>query len=170
MIAGTNLDILIDDGFAIDTTGVGGDGLQVTTNGGLTLNQVSGSSSIVGDNGFTFTNNAGLVRVRTGGPITGTTGVGISGTHSGDRFDLITVDGDVVGQTRGISVFTSSTSQTEVVTGNVTGLTRYGLIAFENSAGSLRIDTSAGTVFGGTIGVYGRNGGAGNLVIETPPT
>ncbi|MDJ0643200.1 MAG: hypothetical protein QNJ15_10305, partial [Erythrobacter sp.] len=168
-------DTTIEDGFEVDTTGVGGNGLEARSNGGIAIRQASGTSTVTGDVGIDVENfvNDGIT-VQTGGAVTGTVAQGIRAeNNSGPTTSFIIIDstaGTVTGATSGISVDNAGNGAIEVTTADVVALNGIGIGAGDdllNPGTSVFVDSSAGSVSGTAGGITASNYGSGSATVIT---
>lgn len=171
----TPVTVEIEDGFDIDTTGTGTDGLSVTNAEGITVNLADGAnSSIIGDTiGVRLDNEDDLSINATLANVTGVTGDGVfivnfSGAES---VTLDTTAGSVSGGQDGIDTRNYGTGDTTITTGDVTGVNSGLRVANDASANDLTIDTSAGSVMATNFdpdgGIIANNAGTGNTSVTT---
>ncbi|NVE94937.1 hypothetical protein [Altererythrobacter lutimaris] len=168
--------VSIEDGFEIDTSGTGGDAIDIEySNGSVTIEQASGSSTITGDQyGIDVFNAYGSIVITTGGDVTGFGNDGIFADTSGGAADgsSITIDttaGAVAGYSDAVFVSQDATNGGDIVvtTADVTGENDGGVNVRQLSDGSTTIDTTAGDVFGGYYGIYVGSSGTGSVSITT---
>ena len=166
VIAGGDVTVRINDGFEVDTTGVGGDGLNVTGAGSVLVRQISGTSSITGDEGVVISNTgADGTRIDAGGTITGTAGAGLSVSGSGSSVRVNTFNAIVVGTTDGINAQNTGGGSLFIDAGAVTSAGGAGIYG-RNSGVDLRVTTLSGAINGGA-GIDVVNSGSGQLIIRT---
>jgi len=169
-ISGSAVTVAIQDGFAVDTSGGAGDGLNVTSSTSLDIYQASGSSSIVGNDwGIYARNNGGGALSISAADVSGVNVDGIYAINSINGTDL-TIDssaGSVSGYIRGIWARNDGSGSLSITTADVTGSLSLGIYARNLGGGDLTIDSSAGTVSSGGYGIAAFNFTGGALSITT---
>ncbi|TIX49812.1 hypothetical protein [Alteraurantiacibacter aquimixticola] len=155
---------------SITTANVSGNGYDgiFATNDGTDLTIDSSAGAVFGDRDGIDARNYG----------TGTLSV-TTGDVTGDRFDAVNVRnegtdllidtsaGIVTGAADGIEARQDGTGAVSVTTGDVTGTTRDGIRVINDDGTDLTIDSSAGSVTGGSDGIEARNFGTGALSVTT---
>ncbi|WP_379552352.1 hypothetical protein [Qipengyuania sp. DGS5-3] len=165
---GGDVVVTIEDGFAVDTSVGGGDGINISAANSVVITQSSGSSSIIGSGfGIDAYGIYNGIDITTGGDVTGlgSDGIYAENNTSGD----IAIDsraGAVTGAGTGIYADNNSTGSISVTTGDVTGEGSAGIYA-HNDGVAITIDSSAGTVIGSYNGIYTRNYGSGDTTITS---
>ncbi len=169
-----DVNVLLQDGFEVDTSGGTGSGISIGEAYDVTISQESGTSTITGRaTGISVTGSYGSIDITTGGDVTGINGDGIrADNNAADGIDeYITIDsraGTVRGGQDGIDVSNFGGGDLSITTADVDGEDGDG-INVNNAAGSgdIDIDTTAGTVFGLYGGIVTRNQGDGATTIIT---
>ena len=155
-----------------DVTGENGIGIATYTSGTLlsidtTAGDVTGGNA--GINVLSFDDEVSIVT----GDVTGESGDGIRVVAGGTTISIDTSAGVVSGGDRGIEAFNYGGAQVlSVVTGDVTGESRNGIYASDvtdgaGEGGDILVDSSAGTVAGGTDGIRVVNVATGDVEIVT---
>ncbi len=169
-----DVNVLLQDGFEVDTSGGTGDGINISEAYDVSISQESGTSTITGDDdGISVTGSYGSIDITTGGDVTGVNGDGIrADNNAADGIDdFITIDsraGTVRGRQDGINASNFGGGDLSITTADVYGERGDG-INVSNAAGSgdIDIDTTAGTVFGQYGGIVTQNQGDGATTIIT---
>ena len=169
-----DLRIVLEDGFDIDTSGTGQNGLDASEFNSVTIRQESGTSTIIGGrNGLFFFDIYGNIDIITGGDVTGLGGDGVYLNNEDGSLTLDTSAGTVFGRDNGIVTRNQGNGATTIITADVdTGFGEGGVfdgINAENgsSATDLTIDSSAGSVTAQDNGIVARNNGTGETTITT---
>ncbi|WP_432201869.1 hypothetical protein ACRAQ7_07125 [Erythrobacter sp. W53] len=149
--------------------------LNDAEDGDLVINTVAGdvSGGIAGIEAFQSGYGTGSLSI-TAANVTGGQ-AGINATNYGNELSIDSTAGAVVGGRDGIFASNVSSSQGNltIVTGDVTGTSGTGIYASESGEGAgtvgadITIDSTLGTVTGGTDGIYARNIETGDLTITT---
>ncbi|WP_298468535.1 hypothetical protein [uncultured Erythrobacter sp.] len=174
-IVANSVDITIEDGFAVDTTGIGGDGLDITSNGGnISIRQSDGTSSITGDQGiravafpvFSASLRASaLVSITTGGSVTGRSSVGIFARTPNLGVAIDSTAGPVTGAINGILINSYGVNGTDpaatrgvsITTADVNSGAGDAINVYNGSNGDgIVIDTTQGQLTAGGRGIYAR--------------
>ena len=156
------------DGFSVDTTGTGGNGITITTPSGETDDTVfndQNASIITGamDGVYADNDGTGALSITTSGDVTGQSVYGIVARNYGT--DLTINAATATGGVFGINANNYGTGALSVTTsGDVTGQSVYGISA-RNYGTDLTI--TANNVTGRTDGIYADNDGTGALSITT---
>lgn len=173
---GEDITVTIQDGFEVDTSGSGGDAINVDDSSDVTIAQESGASTITGrENAISVTGSDGSINITTGGDVAGLNGSGIEAQNNAGAGE-VTINssaGEVYGYYSGIIANNNGQGATTITTADV--ITGYGEagtrdgIYVANGADStdLTIDSSAGTVEGQINGIRTINLGTGSTSITT---
>jgi len=151
-------------------TGGAEDGVYVhngATAGDLLVDTSAGT--VLGDNVGVFVRNygSGSTTIITA-DVTGDFESGIEARSFGSGLTINSTAGSVTGATDGVFAINTGTDSMQITAGNVTGETSRGIFAQNNPGGTdLSIDTSAGSVNGGSAGIITFNLGSGALNIVT---
>jgi len=162
--------VVFQDGFDIDTSATGGDGIVGGELGSISLTQESGSSTITGAvSGIRFTDIYGDIEVITGGDVTGLSSDGIYLRNDDEGgITLDTRAGAVTGSDDGIDVGNGGDGDTVITTGDVDGEGGNGInLEVNAAAGNVVIDTSAGSVTSLNAGIDVDHDGNGDISITT---
>ncbi|WP_143182699.1 autotransporter outer membrane beta-barrel domain-containing protein [Parasphingorhabdus marina] len=135
--------------------------------GDITVNARAGS--VTGEDVGVDVNHSGTGNISvTTANVTSSNGHGLDayGEENVTGISINTVAGYVKGGDAGVSVSNEGSGALSVVTGDVTGLSGYG-ITVQNAATStsLTIDSSAGEVRGSTRGIHAAHNGSGDVII-----
>ena len=156
-------------------TGAGGDGIRAISDSGDISIQNSGlAGGIIGGTGNGITSQSGSGDIGIGdvaaiGDVDGDV-FGISASTEGNG--SIAIDssgGTVTGGAEGIRAFTAfGSGSIDITTADVSGAIN-GIVANTGVASTdgLSIDTTAGSITGGSYGIYAANGGTGSIEIAT---
>ncbi|MEO0688711.1 MAG: autotransporter outer membrane beta-barrel domain-containing protein [Pseudomonadota bacterium] len=106
--------------------------------------------------------------ITTAGRVIGNNGLGIFAGNSGTDVTIDTSAGSVMGSTFGIDVASTGTGEINITASEVTGTNNIGIFvrALETTTG-VTIDTTTGSVFGGTEGIRVDNDGSGAVSVTT---
>ena len=140
-----------------DLTVVIGDADNVTT---LTSGEAGTAVDLVGAGAQTLTVNAGSA-------VTGTDVGAYIEVTGGAGALTVNSPGTISGGITGIQANNDGTGVTSITTADVNGGTGRGIDVNGNGGGDVIVDTTAGTVTGGTYGIYVDQGGIGNINITT---
>ncbi|GMN03346.1 hypothetical protein [Erythrobacter sp. MTPC3] len=153
-----------------DVTGTGGDGISVRNQGtDLAVDTSGGSVSGAANGIYAYNQGLGTASVTTA-DVTSANGNGIyaRNSSSGDSLSVDSSAGSVVGDNRGIRAINEGSGALSVITADASGTDREGITAGNSSTGTnLTINSSAGSVSGGTRGIYAVNQGSGALSVTT---
>ncbi len=169
-----DVNVLLQDGFEVDTSDGTGDGISIGEAYDVTIAQESGTSTITGfDDGISVTGSYGNIDITTGGDVTGVNGDGIrADNNAADGIDeFITIDsraGTVRGGQDGIEVDHFGGGDLSITTGDVDGEGGDGIdVGVSAAAGDVVIDTSAGEVNAFQFGVFVDQDGPGDVTVTT---
>ena len=167
-----DLTVQIEDGFAVDTSGTATRGLDFFSLGDLSVSQISGTSSIIGgtDGLLAAADGSSTTLTIIVGDVVGETGDGIKAYGAGTT--IKTVAGSVSGGNNGIQAVNALNGTLSITTANITGTSGDGINARSGSYANptttdLVIDSTAGSVSGGDIGIEAVSFGTGAVSITT---
>ncbi|MEO1223546.1 MAG: autotransporter outer membrane beta-barrel domain-containing protein [Pseudomonadota bacterium] len=158
-------------GFGIDTTGSGDTAISIKADGGLTFDDTNTFGSVITgdiDGLYAKNENGGALTITTKGPVTGLAGDGIEASNDADGTSLTISAASVGGATRGIDAQNDGTGDLDITTtGQVSVTAGIGILATNNTGGSLTIDAKD-TVFGTDRAILANNGdGTNELTLTT---
>ena len=151
----------------IESTGVAG--IFAVNNGANLTIDTSAGSVVGGANLAIFAINSGTGDLSvTTGDLTGIVGDGLQLVNTGVNLTIDTSAGMVLGEQDGIQASNLGTGALSITTSDVTGTNNLGINAFGASTGTdVTVDSSAGTLIGGTYGAYITNYGTGAISVTS---
>ena len=154
-----------------DVAGMGAYGINARSHGGgVTVDSTAGTVTGRGLAGIRAQDRGPGAVVVTSADVTGT--LAAFGILAGSYGGSVTVDSSAGTVLSGIGIRAEGVGAVSVTSANVTGLADFtgggGIgISAQSTGGSVTVDSSAGTVTGGMIGIEAISGGTGGLSITT---
>ena len=165
---GTPLDVTLDDTFTIDTTGSGGNAIDLSGTGGLELTQAPDGLAITGeaDGINTYNKGSGATDITVTGIVTGTNGFGIRAYNEMNTTDLTINAGSVHGgNNQGIYARNNGTGAlTITASGAVTGSGGIRAVNFGTDGLFITAEGAITSAFG--PGIYASNNVGGDVIVE----